>query len=258
MWVRLKQMICRQMTWVRMKVRKFTKLVRDVKDQGKIIVMGMESVIQIELIPGLGLIWAFWPTFLTLRWSKRLTAGCPPNTYGCQQYLLVQERISDENGDPKNYSETVHSRFSKAWIEVMRSEIALMRNWGPGILWILQMGRMWSTQKYYSTLFYGEGKVLWHKARLLTRGFSQIPGIASLEVFSSIWGYATVRFMMALNVKCGWKLGKSTLKMHFWTHYYLIKYTLYRPRDSKMKDTNINCKGWPRHSMASAKHQENW
>lgn len=57
-----------------------------------------------------------------------------------------------------------------------------------------------------------DGKFIRCKARLDSNGFSKIPGIDFLEVFSPLPRYATVRFMMSLSGKCGWKRWEIDLK----------------------------------------------
>lgn len=138
----------------------------------------------------------------TLRRSETLTAVRPPNKYGFEQYHLVQEHISDTHGVPKTYTEAITSRFSKERMEAMRSEITSvekLRTWNFDDLhkvrnvvqtkWVLDFKRN------------GKANFIRHKARLFAKGFSQIPVIDFLEVFSRVSIYATVLFMVALSVK---------------------------------------------------------
>lgn len=87
----------------------------------------------------------------------------------------------------------------------------------------------------------GSGKLSGHKARLVVKGFSQIPEIDFLGVFSPVYRYASVRFVMALSVKCGWKVWKAEVNNGFVNAPIFEEIYIASHRDSRLSDTNIWC-----------------
>ena len=60
-----------------------------------------------------------------------------------------------------------------------------------------------------------DGNIEKYKARFMARGFSQIEGIDYEETFSPVERYTSIRAIMALATKLGWKLHQMDVKTTF-------------------------------------------
>ena len=60
-----------------------------------------------------------------------------------------------------------------------------------------------------------DGSIEKYKARFVARGFSQKEGIDSEETFTPVARYTSIRAIMALAAKLGWKLHQMDVKTTF-------------------------------------------
>ena len=54
-----------------------------------------------------------------------------------------------------------------------------------------------------------------HKARFMTKGFSQVEGIDYDETFAPVVRYSSIRSILALSVQMGWKIHQMDVKTTF-------------------------------------------
>lgn len=94
---------------------------------------------------------------------------------------------------------------------------ALQRNntWtlGPFNLIMSVVGCKW----VFRTKFNSDGSLNKYKARLVTKGFHQIPGVDFMDTFCPVIKYATIRVIFSLAATYGWTSGKLMSAMPFST-----------------------------------------
>ena len=77
-------------------------------------------------------------------------------------------------------------------------------------------GKSIVTSKWiYKIKHAADGSIEKYKARFVARGFSQKEGIDSEETFAPVARYASIRPIMALAAKLGWKLHQMDVKTAF-------------------------------------------
>jgi hypothetical protein len=77
-------------------------------------------------------------------------------------------------------------------------------------------GKSVVTSKWlYKIKYVANGRIEKHKARFVARGFSQIEGIDYDETFAPIARYTSIRSIMAIEAKMGWKIHQMDVKTAF-------------------------------------------
>lgn len=98
----------------------------------------------------------------------------------------------------------------------MRSEIRSLKKVGTWSFVDLPKGQRFIQTKWVFDLKRDEdGKIVRYKAPLVAKGFTKILGTEISEVFALVSGYTTVRFILALWVKHGWKRRQIYVKNAF-------------------------------------------
>ena len=67
----------------------------------------------------------------------------------------------------------------------------------------------------FKTKLKEDGTIDRYKARLVARGFSQIPGLDFGETFSLVIKHTTIRLIFSLAVTLGWKMRQLDVKNAF-------------------------------------------
>ncbi|KAM2852430.1 hypothetical protein PS2_028426 [Malus domestica] len=124
---------------------------------------------------------------------------------------LVQEEVTDN--EPETYEE---AEKNKAWKKVMKEEIEMIEKndtWEfvnrpsdkpvIGVKWV------------YKMKLNLDGSVQKNKARLVAKGYSHKPGVDFNETFAPVARLDTIRTLIALAAKKGWKLHQLDVKYAF-------------------------------------------
>eukprot|EP00253_Pinus_taeda_P029488 PITA_29488 len=72
-----------------------------------------------------------------------------------------------------------------------------------------------SSRWLYKVKQAADGSVEKHKARFVSRGFSQVKGINYDEVFAPVARYSSIRLILALSDQMGWKIHQMDVKTEF-------------------------------------------
>ena len=142
----------------------------------------------------------------SLRESKR------PHTYSI--YVALLSNIIDAK--PSSYKEAVEK---KVWKDAMLEEYqSIMKN----DVWDVvprPEGKSLATSKWiYKIEHAADGSIEKYKTRFVARGFSQKEGIDYEETFAPMARYTSIRAIMALAAKLGWKLHQMDTPLGFETH----------------------------------------
>ena len=67
----------------------------------------------------------------------------------------------------------------------------------------------------YKLKYDADGNIENFKARFVARGFSQIEGVDYDETFAPVARYTSIREVISIVVKMGWKIHQMDVKTHF-------------------------------------------
>ncbi|KAJ8463851.1 hypothetical protein ONZ45_g17438 [Pleurotus djamor] len=125
-----------------------------------------------------------------------------PASRGSRDVALVGTLDSD----PLSVEEARAREDWPEWKKAMDKEIGQLTDLGTYDLVDLPDGRAPVSCKWVFRLKRNEkGEVVSHKARLVARGFTQIPGIDYSETFAPVMRLETLRILLALAAKCNLK-----------------------------------------------------
>lgn len=112
-----------------------------------------------------------------------------------------------ESGDPLTVQEALKSAHANDWKQAMRDEyFALIDNDTWTLVNKPKDKKIVSCKWVLKTKYQSDGNVERRKARLVARGFSQVPGIDFNETFSPVVRMSSVRMIMGLAVEYGLKV----------------------------------------------------
>jgi Reverse transcriptase (RNA-dependent DNA polymerase) len=139
----------------------------------------------------------------------------PPSRYGLSDFaycLAVAEDV--EYGEPSNYKEVVASSDAAKWKAAMKEKIhSLQKNQ----IWTLVeqpknkkvVGCKWVFKKK------DDAKGVRYKARLVTKGYSQVEDVNFNEVFSPVVKHTSIRVLLSLVAMKNYELEQLDVKIAF-------------------------------------------
>ena len=104
------------------------------------------------------------------------------------------------NGEPDSYKEMVKSPNKDGWIEAVEKEYQQLEDMGV-FEWVKTLPdgkRPVGSRVVYRDKLDGQGNHVKYKARIVARGFSQVPGEDFTETFSSVAKFTTLRVFLSL------------------------------------------------------------
>jgi transposase InsO family protein len=104
------------------------------------------------------------------------------------------------NGEPNNYVEMKESLISDKWMEAVVKEYHQLKSMGV-FEWVSNLPegkKAVGSRVVYRKKNDGYGKLVKLKARVVARGFSQVPGEDFSETFSSVAKFSTLRVFLSL------------------------------------------------------------
>ena len=129
----------------------------------------------------------------------------------CSGFALT---ITDD--DPRNFREVVDSEDGKLWKEAMVDEMASLHK---NEAWDLvefpagrkPIGRKWVFKKKMNV----EGKVEKYKARLVEKGYSQVPRIDFGDIFSPVAKVTSIRLLLSVATAFDFEIEQMDVKTSF-------------------------------------------
>eukprot|EP00253_Pinus_taeda_P024974 PITA_24974 len=123
---------------------------------------------------------------------------------------LVGECVETE---PSSFKEVVKEPI---WVDGMVEEYdSIVRNNVWDVVSRPENKSVVSSRWLYKVKQDADGSLEKHKARFVTRGFSQIEGIDYDEIFYPIARYSSIRSMLVLSAHMGWKIHQMDVKIAF-------------------------------------------
>jgi len=111
---------------------------------------------------------------------------------------------------PSSFEEVVQQLV---WVDAMVEEYdSIVRNSVWDLVPRLENNSVVSSHWLYKVKQDADGNVEKHKARFVSRGFSQVQGIDYDETFAPIARYSSIRSMLALLAQMGWKIHQMDVK----------------------------------------------
>lgn len=122
--------------------------------------------------------------------------------------LIGRRWKASEVNVPRTFREAMRSRQADEWKAAMEREMQALRE--KGVLTLIEKlpegQHVIDTKWVYDLKVDENGYIVRFRARVVARGFKQIPGLDFLETFSPVARLSTMRLLLALAVALGWKL----------------------------------------------------
>ena len=135
----------------------------------------------------------------------------PPNYFG--EWVNIAKENTEE---PKTVKEALSSQHKVEWKEAMQNEIESLKKHEVWDLVELPAGRKAIGSKWiFKCKTDADGNVERYKARLVAQGFTQKYGIDYEETYSPVVRFESVRTVLALAAKLGFKLHQMDIKTAF-------------------------------------------
>uniref|UniRef100_A0A2N9EG19 Reverse transcriptase Ty1/copia-type domain-containing protein n=1 Tax=Fagus sylvatica TaxID=28930 RepID=A0A2N9EG19_FAGSY len=133
-----------------------------------------------------------------------------------KNYYLMESKVVAIEDDPANFAKAMESHDAKQWLKAMHKELdSIFKNevWD---LTELSTGRKpvgckWVLRKKYKA----NGSLDKYKARLVTKGFTQQPGVDFVDTYSPMAKFASVRIIMVVAVRLDLELHQLDVKTTF-------------------------------------------
>ena len=109
---------------------------------------------------------------------------------------------------PRTYKEASNGPHSKEWEKAIDTEYRTLQHTGT-FEWVPELpeGRKPIESRIVFRLKRdGDGKITKYKARIVAKGFSQIPGQDFTDTFSSVAKFTTLRTLLSIIAHKGWEL----------------------------------------------------
>ncbi|KAL0285248.1 UNVERIFIED_CONTAM: hypothetical protein Sradi_7178700 [Sesamum radiatum] len=143
----------------------------------------------------------------------------PENLDHSERYGFVG-LTSQLDNDPKTYREAMSDIDSDKWLEVMKSEMDLM---GSNQVWTLvdppkgvkPVGCKWA----YQSKLGADVEVTAFKARLVTKGYTQGPGVYFEETYSPVAMAKSIRILLAVAAWYDYEIWQMNVKTAFLNGY---------------------------------------
>ena len=117
------------------------------------------------------------------------------------------------NKDPKTLKEAMKSPNWPEWKKTIKTELMTLEQMGTWELANAPKDRKPITNKWVFMKKYNkDGDLQIYKARLVARGFSQIPGMDYNQTFAPVVRLETIRTILALAVKNDWEIQQMDIK----------------------------------------------
>lgn len=139
--------------------------------------------------------------------SEASTKSGPPKFRSLDELMLLKVE------EPGSYRE---AREGKEWRDAMNVEMETIEKNKTWVLTDLPPGQKPIGLKWvYKLKKDSEGNVVKHKARLVAKGYVQRKGVDYNEVFALVARLETIRLLLALSAKEGWKVHHLDIKLAF-------------------------------------------
>jgi len=142
----------------------------------------------------------------------------PPDRFG---FGRVQSGVSRKvetvlDDDPTTYQQAIKSELKDEWMKAMEYEIKALEKSGTYDKVPKPEGRKIIDSKWvYKTKRNADSTLERYRARTVAKGFSQIPGYDYDEVFAPVIRYESLRFLLAICAKNGWRPRQFDVKSAF-------------------------------------------
>lgn len=154
---------------------------------------------------------------------------------------------------PSTYEE---EKGKNVWEATMQEEYnPLMKNGTWELTTLLEGKNVVGCKWTYRTKYTSNGAIEKHKARLVAKGFSQTKGIDYTETFAPVAKMTSIRTIVALAAKFGWKIFQMDVKSAF--QHGDLKEEIYMQQPTrfiKNGEENLVCR-LKNHYMVLNKHQ---
>ena len=124
--------------------------------------------------------------------------------------------MSVTDDDPRTVKEAVDSEDGKLWKEAMVDEMASLHKNEAWDLVELPAGRKPIGSKWvFKKKTNAEGKVEQYKARLVEKGYSQVPGIDFSDIFSPVSKVTSIRLLLSIAAAFDFEVEQMDVKTTF-------------------------------------------
>ena len=131
-----------------------------------------------------------------------------------------------DNDEPGTYKQAVKGEDRERWVIAMDEEIdALKRNDTWDVVKIPDGRKIVDSKWVYKVKKDADGNIDRYKARVVAKGFSQIPGEDFDEIFAPVVRYDSLRLLIAISAHYKWKPRQLDIKAAFL--YGLLKEEIY-------------------------------
>ena len=128
--------------------------------------------------------------------------------------LTVEESLLDD--DPKTYAQAMSSPLAKEWQKAMDKELENVQKAGTWVDATAPDGRTVVGSKWvYKTKRDQHGKIIKYKARIVAKGYSQVPGQDFDETYSPVARLTSLRIFVALAAYYDLELGQMDVVSAF-------------------------------------------
>ena len=181
----------------------------------------------------------------TVRRSERTTKGKPPKRFSIEfAKTAVTASNSDSVFEPTSYKEVqnMSAKDAEPWLNAMKSELNSLKQNETWELVPQEPGmKLVDSRWIFKAKTDKHGKVVRHKARLVARGFSQIPDQDYHETYSPTVRFESVRLLMKLAAEEGMTISHHDVNTAFL--YGVLDENIYmQPPDGVQVKQGMVCK----------------
>lgn len=134
------------------------------------------------------------------------------NTLKRPDFYVATSNVK-QNDEPQSYEDAVGSKEKDLWEEAMNEEYNALMKMNVWDLVELPKGRRAIGCKWvYKIKRNADGSIERYKARLVAKGFTQSQGIDYDETYSPVANLTSIRLMLTVAVKRGWKIHQMDVK----------------------------------------------
>ena len=135
------------------------------------------------------------------------------NDPSSKSQMITFAATRSDISEPKKYRTALKIPH---WLKAMQEEIkALIQNRTWDLVPRPPTTNIVGSKWVFKTKLKEDGTIDRYKARLVARGFSQIPGLDFGETFSPVIKHTTIRMIFSLAVTLGWKMRQLDVKNAF-------------------------------------------